>query len=171
MDSCIEKFNKRWDAVEQETLSSVRRQMKAPVFDISEIIRDFQRSCDEWFRGKLGPSIWYQNLVESRPEKASVFKDDVMCIQLKEVCIPKPRVFWIYLLTILSLPAVFFVLDYVTDWALLGRMVFAIGIAVLVWTACKTKYDSLINSYEDSVVDSYRNQLEEHRKKLIEILS
>ena len=128
MDTNIEKFNKYWETVEKETLSCVRRQMKTRFFDIADVNHDFQRSCSEWFRGKLAPSIWYQELVESHPAKASAFKDCIMRIQLKDVSISRPNGFWTYLLTMLSLPVVFLCLDYVTDWALLGETVFTIGL-------------------------------------------
>lgn len=171
MSTNIEKFNRRWETVEKETLSSVRRQFKAHVFDITEVNHDFRMSCNEWFQGKLSASIWYKELMESNSEKASAFKESIAHFELKEAKKSRPNGFWVYLLTLLSLPFVFLVIGYITEWELLGKAVFSIGFSVLVWTACNLKYNTQVGQYEETVVDSYRKQLEEHKKVLNEILS
>ena len=62
MENFVTLFNTHWQTVEAETLSAVRRQLAAYRFDLEEVNDSFRKSCDEWFDGKLAPSIWYKNL-------------------------------------------------------------------------------------------------------------
>lgn len=171
MEDNIDIFNKRWNAIESETLSAVRKQLTAYSFNQSEVNRNFQKSCDEWFNGKLGPSIWYKNLRETQPEKSQTFKDYILRIRLYGTEMSKPSKWWAYLSTTLSLPITYFTVDYVTDWTLLGQSVFTIGIGVLVWYSCQARISSQHHKYEEKIVSHYQQQLEKQKEKLIQILS
>lgn len=171
MSNVLEEFHKRWNVIERECLSSVRRQIGVVCFDLTEINRDFQKSCKEWFEGKLSPYLWYDNLCQSNPEKAREFKEYIKNIRLNDVNVSKPSKLWAYITTVLTLPITYFGADYVTNWELLGKAVFSIGTTVLAWTVCQPKLHSQRNEYEESIVAGFKKQLDNHCAKLTQILS
>lgn len=170
MDKTIDLFNKRWVDIEKEVLSSVRRQLKAYDFDNSEVNRDFQKSCNEWFNGKLAPSIWFKKFSSLQPEKASSFKSYIENVILEGIEISKPKSLWAYFATALSLPITYGVLDYVTEWEFLSKCVFAIGFAVLLWAGFKSILISKSNKYNDMIVGYYQKQIEKHGDKIRKII-
>lgn len=171
MDNTIELFNKRWNIVEKECLSSVRRQLSYPVFDISMVNNDLQKSCDEWFEGKLAAALWFEELTQSNPNKAHSFCKYVKALRLTEVKMSEPSKAWAYILTAVSLPITYLVTDVVLGWGLMGKIVSSIGISVLVWSASKVKTTSIHNNYEEMVVASIKKQLDEHYLKVKQIIS
>lgn len=170
MDNNIDIFNKRWMAIEKEVLSSVRRQMKEHSFDNSTIAHDYKKACNEWFNGKLAPSIWFKELTNSEPEKANKFRDYINNLQLEGKEVLKQNRLCDFFFTALSVPVSYLVLNKITEWEILGKSVFSIGIAVLAWTAFQSRYISNLKKYEDSVVDFYHEQLEKHGEKARKIL-
>jgi hypothetical protein len=170
MNNNIDHFNKRWTAIEKEVLSSVRRQMKGPSFDNDIISRDYKKACNEWFNGKLAPSIWFKELANSEPDKALAFRDYINSLQLKEKEVSKPNRLWSFFLTVLSVPVTYLVLNQITEWEFWGKSVFSIGFAVLVWTAFQSRFISKSSQYEDSIVDFYHEQLEKHGEMARKIL-
>lgn len=166
----IDNFNNRWIAIEKEVLSSVRRQMKEPSFDNSIICLDYKKACNEWFNGKLAPSIWFKELTNSEPEKATKFRDYINSLQLDDKEVSKPNRLWAPFFTVLSVPVAYLVLNKITDWEFMGKSVFSIGFAVLVWTAFQSRFISKSRKYEDSIVNFYYEQLEKHGEKARKIL-
>lgn len=160
MDSLTQEFLKRWDVVERETLSSVRRQVELPVFDISQVNLDFRRACGEWFDGKLAPRVWYTKFVETNPHDAYVFKNKVENMKLSEVEFSKPPQIISPIATITSLPVCYFMLDRFSEMGILSKSIFTIGIGVLVWYAVQSYIKGKKTSIEDQVVESYKLQLE-----------
>lgn len=170
MDKTIDLFNKRWMDIKKEVLSSVRRQLKAYDFDNSEINHDFQKSCNEWFNGKLAPSIWFKEFSILQPDKASSFKSYIENVQLEGIEISKPKSLWAYCATALSLPITYVVLDHITEWEFLSKFVFAIGFSVLLWAGLKSVIISKSNKYDDMIVGYYQKQLEKHGDKIRKII-
>lgn len=171
MDNIEEALIKRWKAIEGETLSSVRRQLELPYFDMAILEHDFHKSCNEWFHGKMAPALWFSDLEESDPAKAKAFKEcvDSLCLNSHETT--KPNKLWAIAITALSIPVVYGALEYITNWQILGKSVFTIGTGVLVWTVCQSKIMSRQHNFEESVVDSYKKQLDDFCVKLKGIVS
>lgn len=171
MSNNIDVFKKRWNAVTNETLSSVRRQLQNVVFDNSLVNMDFRDACAEWFDGKLAPHIWFQQLAEEQPEVAQKFKKYVTGIRLNEQSIPQPSQRGSSAVTALALPLCYFVLSKITEMGFVSKSVFSIGTAVLVWYACQSFVKEKQTKYEEQVVDLYRQQLDNHLKEIMLILS
>ncbi|MCH5310400.1 MAG: hypothetical protein J1E57_00305 [Prevotella sp.] len=167
----IETFHKRWNTITNETLSSVRRQLNNVTFDISIVNRDFHSSCGEWFDGNLAPHIWFQQLAKERPELAQKFKAHIASIKISEQSVPKPARWYGYVATALSLPICYYLLCWVSEMGFVSKSVFTIGTAILVWYACQSYIKEKQANYEEKLVDLYRNQLDNHLKEIIRILS
>lgn len=171
MEKLLDTFNKRWKTIETETLSSIRRQLAAPVFDISMVNQDFHHACDEWFTGKMAPKIWFSSLEEENPEKAEIFKREVNNLNLVEGQFTKPSKIVSYITTLLSVPVCYFLLDWFTGMETLSKSLFTVGTAVLVWYVTVMIVNKKISSYEEIVVDFYRQQLGKFHAEVRKILS
>ena len=168
----MEMFQQRWNTVTTETLSSVRRQLEKDNFDISVVNREFQESCAEWFDGRLAPHIWYKQLEEERSQVAQKFKQYVTSIRIREEAASKPSQVGSYVITALSLPLCYCLINFLSpDMGFISKVVLTIGIAVLVWYICLTIFKNKQTSFEEQIVDLYRQQLEEHLKEIKKILS
>lgn len=170
MENFVTLFNTHWQTVEAETLSAVRRQLAAYRFDLEEVNDSFRKSCDEWFDGKLAPSIWYKNLSESQTKCAADFRDQVLAFRLESVKMDKPSTWWAYLFTALSLPATYESVLFLTEWGLLSRLFCTLGIGVLVWSACKVGIVSRKRKFEEQIVGLYKAQLDKQKENLLKIL-
>ena len=171
MNKNIDIFQKRWNAVTNETLSSVRRQLQNVTFDHSLVDMDFHSSCSEWFDGKLAPHVWFQQLAEEQPDVAQKFKKYITEIRLHEQSIPQPSQWGSLAVTALMLPLCYLVLSWITEMRFVSKAVFSIGITVLVWYSCQSFVKSKTTMFEEKVVDFYRHQFEEHLREIKKILS
>jgi Flp pilus assembly protein TadB len=171
MENYVEVFQKRWNTITNETLSSVRRQLKNYTFDISEVNRDFHRSCNEWFDGKLAPRLWYQQLEEENPEVAQEFRNYVTGIKINEQTVNKPSQWGSYVATALSLPACYCLLSLISNMGFVSKAVFSIGTAVLVWYICQSSANKKQTDFEEQIVDFFRQQLDNHLEVIMRILS
>ena len=171
MGNNIETFQKRWKAVTNETLSSVRRQLANFTFDNSVVNKDFRNSCDEWFDGELAPHIWFEQLAKENSDIAQKFKKYVTGIKISEQTVSKPSQLGSYVITALTLPICYYLLGWMTEMGTISKSVFSIGTAVLVWYTCQSFAIKKKNNYEEQIVDLYRQQLDEHFKKIMNILS
>lgn len=160
MDNLTKEFQKRWSIVERETLSSVRRQVASPVFDLTQVNSDFHRACGEWFDGKLAPWIWYSKFKEIDPQGAAEFKTKAVSMKLFKVDFSKPASIICPIATIVSLPLCYFLLDRFSEMGILSKSIFTIGTGVLVWYAIQSYIKGKINSIENQVVESYKLQLQ-----------
>ena len=170
MGKNIEVFKKRWKTVTNETLSSVRRQLTNFTFDNSIVNKDFRNSCAEWFDGELAPHVWFQQLAEDNAEVAQKFKGYVTGIRFCEQHVSKPSQWAGYVITALTLPGCYYVLDWMTEMGAISKIVFSIGTTVLAWYTCQSFAIKKKNIYEEQVVDLYRKQLDEHFNKILNIL-
>lgn len=171
MEYNVEVFKKRWDTIINETLSSVRRQLKNFTFDISEVNRDFHRSCAEWFDGKLAPHLWFQRLTEENSEVAQEFRKYVTSIRISEHTVSKPSRSGSYSITALSLPVCYCFLGWISNMGFVSKAVFSIGTAVMVWYICQSSANKKKIDFEKQVVDFYRQQLDHHLNEIMRILS
>jgi len=171
MENKLDTLTRRWGAVEKETLSSVRRQFKAYTFDIVQINKDFHDSCDEWFNGRLAAAMWFVELQKTQPNKAIAFKTTVDKLNLNKGDIVKPKTWWAYAVTAISLPIVYALVYYLANWQMIAKAVFTVGIAVLVWTICKGRIIAQKHNYEEKIVAAYKKQLQEMGDKLKQIIA
>lgn len=171
MKTNINAFLKRWDILSRETLSAVRSEYNAYSFDIQAVDKAFQRACDEWFDGSLGPSVWYKELSSERPEIARRFKEYVKGIRFTSESISKPSNVWSYVTTLLSLPVCYGLLEWLTEMGRISKVLTTIGTAVLVWYVGETIVKGKRSRIEDQVTEFYRDQLDKHLKAIEEILS
>lgn len=175
MEKDIEIFTRRWNTIEKEVLSSVRKQLKAYSFDESKINYNFQKSCDEWFEGRLAPSIWYKELSTVQPSKAEAFRDYIKNVKFikKESSKPSTTLVEIIssMITIVFGILAYYFADYYTGWNLLGIILFSISIGTIIWLICKWITNSISKKRTDKIVDFYQQQLTTHGEKLKHILS
>lgn len=167
----IKTFENRWNTVSGETLAAVRRECDAYTFDNTAVERAFRSSCNEWFEGSLGPSLWYDALKAERPDVASKFKEYVGKIHFESQSYTRPSRVGSYVATALSLPVCYFSLDWFTEMGLLSKALTTVGTAVLVWYVCQTLIRNKESRLEESLVDSYLNQLKTHLEAIKKILS
>ena len=171
MEENIEVFERRWKTVTDETLSSVRRQLANFTFDNSVVNKDFRNSCNEWFDGELAPRIWFKQLSEDNPDVAQNFKNYVTGIRISEQTVSKPSQWEGYVITALTLPICYYLLNWITEWEMISKSILSIGTAVLAWHICQAFAIKKKDIYEEQIVDLYRQQLDEHFKKMMNILS
>lgn len=176
MGKNIEVFQRRWKTVTNETLSSVRRQLANFNFDNSVVNKDFGESCAEWFDGELAPRVWFQQLAEEYPEVAQKFKKHVIGIRISKQIVSKPSQWKGYaitfVLTILTLFICYGLLEYFTEMEMINKLILSIVTALLAWNICRQSFViNKENIYKERVVDLYRQQLDEHFKKIMNILS
>lgn len=172
--SLQDEFNKRWNDIALETISTVRRQLSTGVADSCEITLVLQEACKEWTNGNLGPSVWFNKLKVDSPIAAEKFENYVNNIQLQYVQIARPSNSGGLIATLTVGLAMFLLLGgagETSSHSILFVIVMSIAVAVLTWTFAQNIFKNKNQAAEESVIEAYKKQLEKHRSELLKIIS
>lgn len=173
MDKLINDFNSRWDEIKSVTLSAIRREINSG-FDSESIVKVqkiFDEECKQWTEGRLNHANWFLYLNEHYPQKANKFINLIFNERLKSRIFSPTSVYWNYLITFILSVIVLISLCAFTELGAFKLIVVTIVVGMIFFAIGTNILMKVNNNYIKSFIQLYERDLEEERKKIVNILS
>lgn len=166
----INEFEKHWKVFSTTIESLLIKQLRAGRPNISFINEEIKTSVKKWNQDSAIEGVWYNELKENNPEKASKFIQQINSVELKSTPYKKPSIFGNYIIiTLIGLMGLICSIYFEAVWW--KQILICIVSILMASTVILPIGQKKINKYNDNVVAEYMLQISDYKNRLIDILS